>query len=285
MAATVHTCLLIIGGAEDKVGRSTVLRRFVRLAGGRRARIVVIPSASSFPDEAVETYTTAFGRLGVPEVVAVNPRSRPAASNEALLRAMDHATGVFMTGGNQLKLSQLFVGTPLANAIARAHERGAVVAGTSAGASIMSQFMISLGADGVTPRQRTSQLTSGLGLLPGVIIDQHFDQRGRYGRLMSLVASSPNLLGMGIDEDTAAEVRDGRQLSVVGSGAVFVIDARTAVSDVPQARRHAPLLISGAVVHSLPNGATFDLHTAKLIRFVERHPDVVVKAAAALRDD
>jgi cyanophycinase len=90
---------------------------------------------------------------------------------------------------------------------------------------------------------------------------------------------------MGIDEDTAAEVRDGRQLSVVGSGAVFVIDARTAVSDVPQARRHAPLLISGAVVHSLPNGATFDLHTAKLIRFVERHPDVVVKAAAALRDD
>ena len=280
MVATVHTCLLIIGGAEDKLGRATVLRRFVRLAGGRNARIVVIPTASSFPDEAVQTYTTAFGRLGAHEVVVVNPRSRTAAAGGALVKAIDHATGVFMTGGNQLKLSQLFVGTPLADAIGRAHQRGAVVAGTSAGASIMSQFMISLGPDGVTPRQRTSQLTSGLGLLPGVIIDQHFDQRARYGRLMSLVASSPNLLGMGIDEDTAAEVRDGRRLTVVGSGAVFVVDAREAVSDVPQARRHAPLLISGAVVHSLPSGATFDLHTAQLVGFVEKHPDVVVRASS-----
>jgi cyanophycinase len=285
MSATAHGCLLIIGGAEDKVGRTTVLRRFVKLAGRRNARIVLIPTASAFPEDVVKTYTRAFARLGAPEVVVVNPRSRPGAADEALVHALDQATGIFMSGGNQLKLAQLFVGTPLADAIARAHQRGAVVGGTSAGASIMSQFMISLGADGVTPRQRTSQLTSGLGLLPGVIIDQHFDQRGRYGRLMSLVASSPNLLGVGIDEDTAAEVRDGRELTVVGSGAVFIIDARAAVSDVPQARRHAPLLISGAVVHSLPSGATFDLHTAQLIRFVERHPDVVVKAAAALRDD
>jgi len=284
MVRTAHTCLLIIGGAEDKVGRATVLRRFVRLAGGRKARIVVIPSASAFPEEAVETYNVAFGRLGAPDVVVVNPRSRQAAADSALVGEMDNATGVFMTGGNQLKLSQLFVGTPLADAISRAHERGAVVAGTSAGASIMSSFMISLGADGVTPRQRSSQLTSGLGLLPGVIIDQHFDQRARYGRLMSLVASSPNLLGMGIDEDTAAEVRDGRRLMVVGSGAVFVVDARGAVSDVPQARRHAPLLISGAVVHSLPGGATFDLHTAQLIGFVEKHPDVIVRASAKTPD-
>jgi cyanophycinase len=289
MAATLHRYLLIIGGAEDKVGRATVLRRFVRLAGGRNARIVVIPSASSFPDEAVGTYNAIFGRLGAPRVVVIDPSSRPAAVGggaavQSMVAAMDDATGVFMTGGNQLKLSQLFVGTPLADAISRAHERGAVVAGTSAGASIMSQFMISLGADGVTPRQRTSQLTSGLGLLPGVIIDQHFDERARYGRLMSLVASSPNLLGMGIDEDTAAEVRDGRRLTVVGSGAVFVVDARRAVSDVPQARRHAPLLISGAVVHSLPAGATFDLHTAQLIGFVEKHPDVVVRASSRLPD-
>ncbi len=285
MARTVHTSLLIIGGAEDKVGRATVLRRFVRLAGGRKARIVVIPTASSFPDEAVEAYTTIFSRLGAPEVVAVDPPSRSAAATDALVQAIDNATGVFMTGGNQLKLSQLFVGTPLAEAISRAHARGAVVAGTSAGASIMSQFMISLGADGVTPRQRTSQLTSGLGLLPGVIVDQHFDQRARYGRLMSLVAGSPNLLGMGIDEDTAAEIRDSRKLTVVGSGAVFVVDARAAVSDVPEARRDAPLLVSGAVVHSLPTGATFDLHTAQLIGFMEKHPDVVVKAASKVPDD
>jgi cyanophycinase len=285
MTRTVHTCLLIIGGAEDKIGRATILRRFVRLAGGRRSRIVVIPTASSVPDETVAAYTTAFARLGATEVAVVNPLTRKAAAGQALVQAMDDATGVFITGGNQLKLSQLFVGTPLSDAISRAHQRGAVVAGTSAGASIMSQFMISLGADGVTPRQRTSQLTSGLGLLPEVIIDQHFDQRGRYGRLMSLVASSPNLLGMGIDEDTAAEVRDGRRLTVVGSGAVFVVDARQAFSDVPQARQHAPLLISGAVVHSLPGGATFDLHTAQLTGFVEKHPDVVVRASAKDPDD
>ena len=285
MASTVHTSLLIIGGAEDKVGRATVLRRFVRLAGGRRARIVVIPTASTFPDEAVETYTTILTRLGAMEVVAVAPPPRPARAPETMVQAIDNATGVFMTGGNQLKLSQLFVGTPLAEALARAHARGAVVAGTSAGASIMSQFMISLGADGVTPLQRTGQLTSGLGLLPGVIVDQHFDQRARYGRLMAMVAGSPNLLGMGIDEDTAAEIRDGHVLTVVGSGAVFVVDCRHAISDVPEARRDAPLLISGAVVHSLPTGATFDLHTARLVGFVEKHPDVVVKAAFNAPDD
>jgi len=279
MARTVHTSLLIIGGAEDKVGRATVLRRFVQLAGGRRASIVVIPTASSMPEEAVETYTAIFSRLGAREIVAVDPPPRPEVAGEALLRAVDNATGVFMTGGNQLKLSQVLVGTPLAAAISRAHERGAVVAGTSAGASIMSQFMISLGADGVTPRQRSGQLTAGLGLLPGVIVDQHFDQRARYGRLMSLVAGSPNLLGMGIDEDTAAEIRDGRRLTVMGSGAIFIIDAQHAVSDSPEARRDAPLLVSGAVVHSLPSGATFDLHTAALIRFVEKHPDAAVKAA------
>jgi cyanophycinase len=284
MARTVQTCLLIIGGAEDKVGRATVLRRFVALAGGRKARIVVIPSASSFPEQAVQSYATIFGRLGAPELDVIDPPSRAAAGDAALVAAVDKATGVFMAGGNQLKLSQLLVGTPLADAICAAHARGAVVAGTSAGASIMSQFMISLGADGVTPRQRTSQLTSGLGLLPGVIVDQHFDQRVRYGRLMSLVASSPNLFGMGIDEDTAAEVRDGHRLTVVGSGTVFVVDARAAVSDAPQARQHAPLLISGAVVHSLPSGATFDLHTAQLIGFVERHPDVVVRASSKAPD-
>ena len=285
MARTVHTSLLMIGGAEDKLGRATILRRFVRLAGGRNARIVVIPTASSFPEQAIETYTTIFSRLGAPEVVAVDPPSRPAAAGAALVQAIDSATGVFITGGNQLKLSQLFLGTPLAEAITRAHARGAVVAGTSAGASIMSRFMISLGRDGVTPRQRGGQLTSGLGLLPDVIVDQHFDQRARYGRLMALVAGSPNLLGMGIDEDTAAEIRDGRTLTVVGSGAVFVVDARNAVSDVPEARRDAPLLVSGAVVHLLPTGATFDLFTAQLTGFVEKHPDVVVKAAATMLDD
>ncbi|MGN6633984.1 MAG: cyanophycinase [Oryzihumus sp.] len=273
MKPAARTALLIIGGAEDKHGRVTILRRFVRLAGGRKARLVIVPTASSIQEEAVEVYSGLFHRLGVADVETVNPGSRLEADDPELVAAIDRATGVFMTGGNQLKLSQYLVGTPLGEAIARAHQRGAVIAGTSAGASIMSQFMISLGDEGVTPRQRTSQLTAGLGLLPDVIVDQHFDQRSRYGRLLSLVASSPNLLGMGIDEDTAVEVTDGRHLTVLGSGAVLVVDARHAITDAHEARRDAPLLVSGAVVHALPAGATFDLHTATLTDFAEQHPD------------
>lgn len=273
--------LFIIGGAEDRVGKATLLRRFVRLAGGRRARLVVIPTASSFQAEVVDAYTEVFTRLGAPTPTVVNPQHRLDAHDDEAVALLDAATGVFMTGGSQLKLSQRFPGTPLGDALHRAHDRGAVVAGTSAGASIMSQFMISMGDEGVTPRQRQSQLSAGLGLLEGVVIDQHFGQRSRYGRLMAMVASSPNLIGIGIDEDTAIEVHDRSTFTVHGSGAVFVLDCRSAASDAPDARRGAPLMVSGAVVHSLPAGSTFDLREVRLIDFVEKHPDVAVTLATA----
>jgi cyanophycinase len=274
--------LLIIGGAEDKLGRSVVLKRFVRLAGGRSSRIVIIPTASSFVDEVAETYTRVFTRLRAgSDIEVVHAPSRAAAHDPELVARLERSTGVFMSGGSQLKLSQFLVGTPVGDAIHAAYGRGVVIAGTSAGASIMSRFMISLGDEGLTPRQRSSQLTAGLGLLEDVIVDQHFDQRGRYGRLMSLVANSPNLLGIGIDENTAVEIRDDRVMTIVGTGGVFVIDARNAVTDAPDARRGAPLLVSGAVVHSLPTGATFDLRSVTLTRFVERHPDIEVAVASA----
>ncbi|YAL81872.1 cyanophycinase [Dermacoccaceae bacterium W4C1] len=280
-----HTrSLLIIGGAEDKVGRVTVLRRFVKLAGGRKARILIIPTASSVPDEVVDVYGTVFSRLGAAEVHTADPADRMASSSPDLVEAAQHATGVFISGGNQLKLSQLIVGTPFGAALLAAYRNGTVIAGTSAGASIMSQFMISMGEEGVTPRQRSSQLTAGLGLLPGVIIDQHFDQRARYGRLLSLVAGSPSLLGMGIDEDTAAEIVDERTMTIVGSGAVFVVDARQARTDAHEARRDAPLLVSGATVHTLPYGAVFDLESASLTDFVERHPDAAVTSSRDRHD-
>jgi cyanophycinase len=273
--------LLVIGGAEDRMGKATVLRRFVRLAGGRKARIVLIPTASSFQDEVTAAYTEVFTRLGAPEPSVVNPKTRQDAGDEASVALLDDATGVFMSGGSQLKLSQRLPGTPLGDALHRAHERGAVIAGTSAGASIMSQFMISMGEEGITPRQRHSQLSAGLGLLEGVIIDQHFAQRSRYGRLMAMVAASPSLIGIGIDEDTAIEVRDRQVFTVHGSGAVFVLDCRSAVSDAPDARRGAPLMVSGAVVHSLPAGATFDLAEVRLVDFVEKHADAAVALATA----
>jgi cyanophycinase len=272
--STPRRTLLIIGGAEDRIGRSVVLKRFVKLAGGRRSHIVVIPTASSFAQEVSEAYRDVFTRLRGGDVSVVHPATRREAGDPAFVDALDSATGVFLTGGSQVKLAQNVVGTPVGDAIVRAYERGAVVAGTSAGASIMSRYMISLGEEGLTPRQRASQISAGLGLVEDVIIDQHFDQRGRYGRLMSMVAASPNLLGMGIDENTAAEIRDAKVMSVIGAGAIFVVNARNAITDAPDARRGAPLLVSGAVVHTLPTGSTFDLQHVELTAFVERHPDI-----------
>ncbi|MDO5503001.1 MAG: cyanophycinase [Actinomycetia bacterium] len=271
--------LLIIGGAEDRVGKATLLRRFCRLAGGRRSRLVVIPTASSFQEEVALAYEEAFTRIGAPAPTVVNPDSRADAHDPDCVAAIDAATGIFMTGGSQLRLSQFFPGTPVGAALHRAHARGAVVGGTSAGASIMSQFMISMGAEGTTPRQRTSQLTAGLGLIDGVVIDQHFGQRNRYGRLMSVIASSPHLIGIGIDENTAIEVT-GSRFTVLGAGVVYVLDARAAVTDFPDVRKGAPMLVSGAVVHSLPAGSTFDLATVGLAHFVQKHPDVVVSAGS-----
>lgn len=186
-----------------------------------------------------------------------------------------------MSGGSQLRLSQLIPGTPLGDAIHRAHDRGAVIAGTSAGASIVSDFMISMGDEGVTPRQRASQISAGLGLLRGVVVDQHFDQRARYGRLLSVIAPSPHLLGVGIDEDTAMVVSAGRTFEVRGSGAVFVLDCSQARTDAADARAGAPVLVSGATVHTLPAGSTFDLVERRLTAFVEQHPDLLVSVAAA----
>ena len=272
--STPRRTLLIIGGAEDRIGRSVVLKRFVKLSGGRRSHIVVIPTASSFAQEVSEAYRDVFTRLRGGEVSVVHPNTRRESGDPEMVEALNSATGVFITGGSQVKLAQNIVGTPVGDAIVRAYERGAVVAGTSAGASIMSRYMISLGEEGLTPRQRASQISAGLGLVEDVIIDQHFDQRGRYGRLMSMVAASPNLLGMGIDENTAAEIRDARVMSVIGAGAIFVVNARNAITDAPDARRGAPLLVSGAVVHTLPTGSTFDLQHVELTAFVERHPDI-----------
>lgn len=273
--------LFIIGGAEDRVGKASLLRQFVKLSGGRRARLVLIPTASSFQQEVTAAYTEVFTRLGAPGLDVVNPATRADAHDPVAVAAIDAASGIFMSGGSQLRLSQLLPGTPVGDALHRAHERGAVVGGTSAGASIMSDFMISMGDEGVTPRQRASQITAGLGLIRGVVVDQHFDQRARYGRLMSVIATSPHLLGIGIDEDTAIIVADRGEFTVLGSGAVFVVDCRSAVTDAPDAAPGAPVLVSGATVHSLPAGSTFDLMHRTLTGFVEQHPDLLVSVAAA----
>src|SRR6476659_8602657 len=219
--------LMIIGGAEDKLHKRTILKDFVAASGGQDARIAVIPTASSLGPEVVEVYDALFRRLGAADVVPVRPESREEAHDAELVARLAGATGIFMTGGNQLKLSALVCGTPLADAIVDAHERGVVVAGTSAGASIQSSHMLAFGVGGSTPKQRMTQMAAGLGLLPSTVIDQHFEQRNRYGRLLMIVAQSPQLLGIGVDEDTGAVVHHetgSPVLEVVGRGAVTILD-------------------------------------------------------------
>ena len=251
--------LLAIGGAEAKLGRRPVLSAFVEAAGGAGARIVVVPTASSLGPEITEIYRATFEALGAGEVVEARPTSRAEADDPAVVAALDGADGVFMTGGNQLRLSAVVSGTRFGEALHAAHRAGVTIGGTSAGASVLSTHMVAFGTGGATPKQRMTQLAAGLGLLPGCVIDQHFEQRNRYGRLLSLVAQSPSLLGIGVDEDTAAIVQEARWLSVAGRGAVTLVDGRSIRSDSDAAKRTSPLLVSGAVLHVLPAGATFDL--------------------------
>ena len=259
--------LMIIGGAEDKLRTRTILKEFVAASGGSDARIVVIPTASSLGDSVVEVYDALFRRLGAGAVSACRPESRDDAHDPGLVARLDDATGVFMTGGNQLKLSAIICGTPVGDAVVRAHERGAVVAGTSAGASIQSSHMVAFGGPGATPKQRMTQVAAGLGLLATTVIDQHFDQRNRYGRLLMIVAQSPQLLGIGVDEDTCATVtvEDGHEvLRVSGRGAVTILDPSRLVTTAYEATRSSPLLASGVVLHVLPAGQEFDLTTREL---------------------
>ena len=186
--------LMAIGGAEDKLGDRTILSHFVRLAGGDRARIVVLATASSLGDELTGLYERVFAELGAAEVRPLRPRTREQAEAAAPAEEVARATGVFMTGGNQLRLSMVVAGTRLGAAMLDAHRRGAVVGGTSAGASALSSHMVAFGREGPTPKHRMVHLAAGLGIVQGVVIDQHFEQRGRIGRLLALVAQSPSLL-------------------------------------------------------------------------------------------
>jgi cyanophycinase len=263
--------VIIIGGAEDKVRDRVILNRFVALAGGQDATIGVVSTASSLGAEAGERYRAVFGDLGVGRVRTLHAVTRAQANDEAAALAMRDATAVFLTGGNQLRLSSTIGGTRLADAILDRFRHGAVVAGTSAGASAMSSHMIAFGASGATPKQRMAQIAAGLGLLQGVIVDQHFQQRNRLGRLLSLIAQNPSLLGLGVDEDTAGVVGPDHVLEVIGRGSITVVDGASSETDAWEVRGHRPLMISGVVLHSLPSGYRFDLRARERLATPNLH--------------
>jgi cyanophycinase len=253
--------LVIIGGAEDREEESEVLREFVRLAGGARSRLAIISVASDAPQEVAGIYETTFRRLGARQASALDVRSRAEANDDDAVAAIEAATGVFFTGGNQLRITRLLGGTRLDTALHRRRAEGLVVAGTSAGAAMMSSVMIVGSAPTMTLRAGVVELGSGLGFLPGVLIDQHFEQRGRLRRLLAAVAQHPHELGLGIDEDTAVVV-DGHAFEVFGSGSVTVVDAGgLTYTNLAEVERHELLAVCGVRIHVLPAGHRFDLQS------------------------
>ena len=257
--------VMLIGGAEDKRRDKVILARFVEMAGGPEARIVVITTASTMGDRATERYRALFGELGAAEVIGIRPLSREEANDPATLEAVDRATGIFLTGGNQVRLVSVVGGTSLEDALAKAHDRGVVVAGTSAGASAAATHMVAFGRPGASPKHRMIHISAGLGLVDGVIVDQHFEQRGRMGRLLAAVALSPRLIGIGLDEDTAAIIHADRSLEVIGRGSVTLVDGSNLATDAFHMKGHRPMMVSGAVIHALPSGYRFDLRARRLI--------------------
>ncbi|MEO8272898.1 MAG: cyanophycinase [Chloroflexota bacterium] len=257
--------VMVIGGAEDKIRDRVILNRFCTLAGGSNAVVVVISTASSLGFEAGERYREIFTGLGIGTVRPLHAMSRAQANDPAYVAQLDDATGIFLTGGNQLRLSSTVGGTLLAEAVMDRFREGAVVAGTSAGASAMSSHMIAFGATGGTPKHRMAALAAGLGVLPSVIVDQHFQQRNRYGRLLSVIAQNPSLLGLGVDEDTAGVVGPDGVMEVIGRGSVTIIDGANAETDAWEVHGHRPVMISGVTLHALPSGYKFDLRHRRRI--------------------
>jgi cyanophycinase len=260
--------VMAIGGAEDKFRERVILSKFVELSGGADARIVVIPTASSI-ESAGERYKALFLGIGASEVDIAVIGDRPDANSDGVVEMIRQATGIFLTGGNQMRLAAIIGGTRAMKAILERSHQSAVVAGTSAGASILSSHMVGFGASGNTPKMRMAQMVAGFGLVTGAIIDQHFRQRDRLGRLMMMVASNPSLLGVGIDEDTAAIFRADGSLEVLGRHSVTIIDGIDAYSDVYRVKRYGGITLSGAKIHVLTSGHTFDTVIRELIGIPE----------------
>jgi len=252
-----------IGGAEERTGSPKVLKRFVKLCGARNARIVIIPTASNLPDTG-DKYISIFTKIGVSEVVSLPINERAEAGRPDYLDQLEQATGIFITGGNQLRLSTILGGTEVAKVIRRQNACGVHIAGTSAGAAIMPEHMIAGGSTGTVPSGDGVNLAPGLGLTNALLIDQHFSQRHRLGRLLTAISYNPFMLGIGLDEDTAIFIDPEHSFEVVGSGAVTIIDpVDLSYSSMSKATKKEALSMLDLKLHILSAGCTFDIQTRK----------------------
>jgi cyanophycinase len=250
-----------IGGAENKENDRHILVRFLEVSGGGDADIVVIPTASRM-NETGPRYERIFSELGARRVTVMDFDTRRDCQEAGRLERLEQATGIFFTGGNQLRLSTLLGGTPVAKLVRTRNAQGMTVGGTSAGASILSEHMIAFGDEGASVISGSVRLAPGLGLTNRFIIDQHFRQRDRLGRLITALSYNPFAIGIGLDEDTATFISPDETLEVVGSGGVTVVDAsEMTFSSISDAGEGQPVCTLGLRLHILVAGATFDLNT------------------------
>ena len=267
--------LIIIGGAEDREGDCRVLREFVRRAGGTKANIVIMTAATELPREVGEQYTKIFERFGAEQVRIIDTVTRDDSSSSTYLEAVEKSTGIFFTGGDQARITSIIKDTELDALIHKRYAEGAVIAGTSAGAAVMPDVMIVEGDSTTNARAEVVEMGPGMGFLPGIVIDQHFSQRGRLGRLIAALAQQPAVLGFGIDEDTAIIVNQD-VIEVIGSGSVTIVDvAEITHSNVDNLLKDEAMALCNARLHILPEGYSYNLKNRKPI--LERIP----QAAAA----
>lgn len=249
--------LVIIGGHEDKDGECAILKEIAALLDG--GRLVVATVASHEPEGYFKSYQEAFARLDVTDLSELYVVDRAESFADDKLAQLDSAAGVFFSGGDQLRISSQVGDTPFETRIRAIYKNGGVIAGTSAGASIMGETMLVRGPSGESHRIGDLHMAPGMGLLRNVIIDQHFAERGRIGRLLGAIAFNPRILGIGIDEDTAIVVRD-KMFTVIGSGAVSVVEgAGISHSNIAEAQQKQALSLFDVRLHVLSSGDRFDL--------------------------
>jgi cyanophycinase len=259
--------LLVIGGNEDKDEDSMkILPHFVEMCGGSEARIIVCGTPSASTEEKERTYRKLFEKIGVAEIMEPDITKRPEGHDEELIEMARRATGVFFTGGDQLRLTAIVAGTPFGNELRhRVFNDGLIAGGTSAGAAAMSSTMVISGNSKGTVRRSDVGLAPGLGYWRDTVVDTHFAQRGRVSRMLVIFSHNPQVLGVGIDEDTAVEVQPGVQFTVIGNGAVFVFDGMVTHTSAPEAGDDDIIAITDSAMHVLPAGYGFDLQTKRPI--------------------
>lgn len=252
--------LIIIGGAEDKENRKDILKKVCSYIDCNNDLLVIATAATEYPKEVACKYKKVFTSLNVKNIAVLDITSRKDAYESKNIEIINKAKLIFFTGGDQLRITSLMGGTPIFEKLKEKLNDGTYIVGTSAGASVMSNTMILEGRDEEAPKKSSIEMSPGFGFIKGVIIDQHFDQRGRIGRLLSIIAQNPEILGIGIDENTAIIANYKDEIQVIGEGAVYFVDGRNITyTDVCDQNANKVLSIFDVKLHVLKNRDKFSI--------------------------